>query len=529
MPAFSNFSRLVQLARRGLLMSLALVVWQSTIDAASRVYVTNLDGTIAMYDSVTDRIINNILFGPGIFPEAIAITPNGAYAYVSDIGMNTVIVIATATNQVVRTVTVGDDPRGVAFTPDGAFAYVVNSGSDSVSVIATAINSVVATIRLATGSRPNAIAITPDGTRAYVANTGTSNVSVINTATNHELTGAGYPIRNSGPPEALAIVPDGSEALVISAVVGGAVLSIDLIELPTDQRLGNVTFFDVSQPAGIALSSDGNHAYLTAGKPDRSGVVVHLQLLHPTFSFMSEIPVGQVPTGIAVEQDGGTHGYVANTLSGTLSVIDTQTNASVGVPVPVGHFPQNVAILSHPDPIINFNITFNAAAPFGSLFNLVGLLSILSAPVDDPSLVSSVIWDFYGDASVVSTTSTLDTQFTYTQAGTFTPKVTVLFTDGTQASRTTTLRVQSPADAIGTAESLVDWLSLPDGLGHSLVTKLDAASQSAGRFNTRAACGQIQAFENELGSLVTDGQLDASGSAPVRGEAAAIRVSLGCQ
>ncbi len=37
-------------------------------------------------------------------------------------------------------------PRGVAITPDGAFAYVTNGASNTVSVIATASNTVVATV-----------------------------------------------------------------------------------------------------------------------------------------------------------------------------------------------------------------------------------------------------------------------------------------------------------------------------------------------------------------------------------------------
>ena len=39
-------------------------------------------------------------------------------------------------------------PWGVAITPDGAFAYVANSDSGTVSVIETASNTVVATVDL---------------------------------------------------------------------------------------------------------------------------------------------------------------------------------------------------------------------------------------------------------------------------------------------------------------------------------------------------------------------------------------------
>ena len=67
--------------------------------------------------------------------------------------------IATATNTVVATVPQDLVPLGVAITPDGAFAYVANAGSNSVSVIATATNSVVASVPV--GSAPRGVAITP--------------------------------------------------------------------------------------------------------------------------------------------------------------------------------------------------------------------------------------------------------------------------------------------------------------------------------------------------------------------------------
>ncbi len=53
--------------------------------------------------------------------------------------------IDTATNTVTATITVGNGPRSVAITPDGALAYVTNFGADTVSVIDTATNTVTTT------------------------------------------------------------------------------------------------------------------------------------------------------------------------------------------------------------------------------------------------------------------------------------------------------------------------------------------------------------------------------------------------
>ena len=52
---------------------------------------------------------------------------------------------------------------------------------------------------------------------------------------------------------------------------------------------------------------------------------------------MATVPVGHYPQGVAVTRDGS-RVYVANTNDNTMSVIDTATNLVVAT-VPVGHGP----------------------------------------------------------------------------------------------------------------------------------------------------------------------------------------------
>jgi len=99
-------------------------------------------------------VVGTITVGNG--PSGVAITPNGAFAYVSNSVDNSVSVIATATNTVVATVPVGIAPRSLAIDPTGNFAYVPNQLDNTVSVISTATNSVVATVSV--GAGPIAIA-----------------------------------------------------------------------------------------------------------------------------------------------------------------------------------------------------------------------------------------------------------------------------------------------------------------------------------------------------------------------------------
>jgi large repetitive protein len=70
-----------------------------------------------------------------------AITPNGKYLYVpitnfNNAPSNLVVVVSTETETVVgRPIIVGSQPYAVAVAPNGAYAYVANFGDDTVSVI----------------------------------------------------------------------------------------------------------------------------------------------------------------------------------------------------------------------------------------------------------------------------------------------------------------------------------------------------------------------------------------------------------
>lgn len=62
---------------------------------------------------------------------------NSTYAADRLHGADAVSVVDTATNQVFATVKVGTSPWAIAITPDGKYAYVINKAASSVSIINT--------------------------------------------------------------------------------------------------------------------------------------------------------------------------------------------------------------------------------------------------------------------------------------------------------------------------------------------------------------------------------------------------------
>jgi YVTN family beta-propeller protein len=173
---------------------------------------------------------------------------------------------ADAAPTLIATVTVGQDPQAVAITPDGAHAYVVNTDDTTVSVLNTATNTVSATIGGKTGVYPVDIAVSPDGTFAYLTtenekfngkNATNGQVSVIDTATDtvtDVINEVGqYPLF----PTAIAISPDGTHLYITN--LEAFTLSVVDIATGTVGATAPVGY----APDAVAVTPDGTRAYVT--------------------------------------------------------------------------------------------------------------------------------------------------------------------------------------------------------------------------------------------------------------------------
>ena len=148
---------------------------------AGMAYIPNyVSDNVSVINTATNAVVATIAVGNQ--PYGVSNSPDGSRVYVTNFGSDNVSVINTATNTVMANIPVGYNSFGVSTSPDGSRVYVANPGSNYLSVINTATNTVVATI--AVGNFPIGVSTSPDGSRVYVANYQSHNVSVINTATN---------------------------------------------------------------------------------------------------------------------------------------------------------------------------------------------------------------------------------------------------------------------------------------------------------------------------------------------------------
>ena len=222
-------------------------------------------GAMVAYDTASFNIANVILMGANS-PTTIAVTPDGDYIY--GLEGSSLYVISTASNQVIKTVGLGNEPTAIATTPDGKYLYVTNIGSNTVSVVDTGTWSVVNTIPV--GIEPGGIVISPDGNYVYVANEDAPDyyytISVISASTGQVVntialanTVVTYPIAPS--PQTLAITPDGKTLYIPDHQRNNVYVVNTSLDIVTNTILPPVSWY---KPVSVFVTPDSNYAYIVS-------------------------------------------------------------------------------------------------------------------------------------------------------------------------------------------------------------------------------------------------------------------------
>jgi YVTN family beta-propeller protein len=311
-----------------------------------------LSGTSAAFDLatlvnvyVTDSTGNDVsvlsgftiqpaipLIGTGTIPFGIALTPNGARAYVTNFSSATVSSIDLTTNAVTTILLdVGMGPRGVTIVPEGDRAFVADTAGNAFTVINTTTDAISFSQGLPT--RPNSLVatgsdvwITADGTPGrlyrYVRGSGTVDTAITT-------------VGNS--PEGVVVAPSGTALYVAnrgSNTVGAYNIGGAKPALITNVNVG-------SNPRGVAITPDGAFVYATNFG---GGTVSVIQTSDNTV--VATVTVGGSPLGVAVTPDGQ-YAVVANSADNTVSLIRTSTR-TVEKTVTVGSHPVFVGIRNEP-------------------------------------------------------------------------------------------------------------------------------------------------------------------------------------
>jgi YVTN family beta-propeller protein len=233
-----------------------------------------------------------------------AVTPDGAYAYITNSAANSVSVINLATYQIGDPIGVGTTPMKIAINPAGTYAYVTNYNSNTVSVIdinsgSVPPNKVVFTIPV--GINPNGVIVTPDGSRVYVAELTSKRISVIDAdhnsgAYNHVVA----TVSTASGNRSAAVNPDGSLAF-FTGTAGLTILDIAPASSTYNQVIANVG--SSSGTRDVKVSPDGTLAFVTG---DNGKIwIVDANLKGPTFgNVLASVPASAGIRSVTTSPDG---------------------------------------------------------------------------------------------------------------------------------------------------------------------------------------------------------------------------------
>jgi YVTN family beta-propeller protein len=268
---------------------------------------------------------------------------------------------------VVATIPVGFNPAGIALTPDNHFAYVANnnnvgiSGGDTVSVIDLTTNTVITTISDPSFNQPYTVTINAAGTKAYVTNSNGATITIIDIA-NNTVIGT---ISGFDGPSGMVIAPDGVTAYVNN--YGGPILgsgngiTVRVVDLNTNTIVGAPITVGLA-PASLAITPDGAFVYVI-NYVDGNTLTGTISIIQTsTNTVVGTIPGFSGPFAIAITPNGK-FAYITNFGSNnfspvgtTVSVVNLTTNTVIATPT-VGTQPSGLAIT--PDGRIAYVSNYN--------------------------------------------------------------------------------------------------------------------------------------------------------------------------
>jgi DNA-binding beta-propeller fold protein YncE len=250
-------------------------------------------------------------------PEALALSPDGRSLYAADStnfggqpGFVTQYTVGSGgllTLKEPPTVAAGGGPvTGVAVAPNGASAYASNFGENTVSQYSVGAGGVLSPMTPATvasGANPSSVAITPDGGSLYVVDKAARAVSQYTIGAGGALspkTPATVPTGEA--PEEVAISPDGKNVYVsdkaekgeisqYTVEPGGALAPKSPASVPAER-----------QPTGLAISPDSRNLYVTEVF---SNTVSQYRIgANGNLSLLATARTGVEPKGIAFSSNG---------------------------------------------------------------------------------------------------------------------------------------------------------------------------------------------------------------------------------
>ncbi len=319
---------------------------------------------LRVVDTERGRVVRSVAVGH--VPRGVALSPDGKFIYVANSWDDNVSVIDAASLSLVRTLRTGWEPTGVVTDKSGTTLYVANRLSDNVSVIDLLSQRQIKTLTCGHGA--SFLVRSPVEARVYCTHvypilqksrqTPESEITVIDT--DRQIVIERRALHNAAGTFHSAISSDGK--LGVSALVRPknlipmahvehgwvfgnsiAIFGSDVhgtLQIPLDEL---DRYF--AMPFAVVITPDKSKIYVSISGNDSVTAIsakrmLSFAALHPGgFSndlsasanyALRRIPVGKNPRGMALSPDGKRL-YVANRMDDSISVIDSDTDSTVGL------------------------------------------------------------------------------------------------------------------------------------------------------------------------------------------------------
>lgn len=333
------------------LISTALTIfWVSTANAQSdyshdRVYTANqVSNTVSVINPETNQFLGEIKLGkpyPGVLNplykgESLVhglryLSCKKMLAVVS-IGSNSVTLISTETNKVIKTIYVGRSPHEPTFTPDGKQIWISVRGEAYVSVIDIAKMQEIRRIPVADG--PGMISFTPDGKLAYVCSSFTPELDIVST-TSYQIVKK-IPVVSPFSPN-IFTSPKG-EWIAMTHKDVGKVTVINTHKQAVEKVLNTGP---VTNHVTFCYTENKLKMLVTVGGENK------IRIFSPDQEFMQTdtLNIGALPHGIWTSADGNI-AYVGLEFADQVQGIDLR-NMKLLPPVKIGQSPQALVYADH--------------------------------------------------------------------------------------------------------------------------------------------------------------------------------------
>lgn len=316
----------------------AIVVSAQQRYAKDRVYTGNqVSNTVSVIDPATNKLLGEIVLGKPqtnilsplykgqALVHGLGYSPIKKVLAVVSIGSNSISLISTEDNKLLKTIYTGRSPHEATFRPDGSEIWTTVRGEAYVSVIDVDKMEEVRKVSVSDG--PGMVAFTPDSRFAYVCSSFSPFVDVVETK-NYEV------VKKIAVPSPFSpnifTSPDGKLVALSLKDIG----SVVVIDTKTNEIVKQFATGPITNHVSFMVMNGKLLMPVTVGGEN----CIKIYDVVDDYKLVATIPVGELPHGLWAAPDGKRL-YVGLEYADQVQPIDMEMMKSLA-PIQIGQSPQ---------------------------------------------------------------------------------------------------------------------------------------------------------------------------------------------